>query len=324
MLYIDMHCDTLMKLASRNKRGDLYSSGETSVDLERLIKSQALIQFFAIFMLREKTFHKYNIPIMDDEHYIDDRVEYFNHYVKIFSDKVMQVRSRDDLHKLVEVNKTGLLLTLEDGRFIENDISLVEKLYAKGIRLIGLLWNEENSLGYPNSRDIKINALGLKSTGIEVIREMNRLGMIIDTSHLNDKGFYDVAHFSNKPFVASHSNARALSNHPRNLTDEMIKIISDKGGVIGINYMPQFLKQDSNKSLIKYMIQHIKYIRDIGGIDCIGLGSDLDGIHGELEIESCDKHYLLFEGLRKAGFSQMEIEKITYKNVLRVLNDILK
>lgn len=322
-MFIDMHCDTLMKLAGRSIQGDLRSCPDVAVDFKRLIESKAMIQFFAIFMLSERTFRKYDIPLMDDRTYICDRVAYLKKYVDQESDHIVLV---DELSKLEQVggtDKVGVLLTVEDGRYIENELARVEFLYGLGIRLVGLLWNEENSLGFPNSRDGAVNSKGLKPMGIETVREMNRLGMVVDTSHLNDAGFYDVAKYSTKPFVASHSNCRALADHPRNMTDDMLRVLADKGGVAGLNYMPEFLRVGSSVSAVEDMVLHAKHMKQVAGIDSIALGSDLDGIHGDLEISACDGHGKLFEALSQAGFSDEEVEKIAFKNVRRLLKDVL-
>src|SRR3712207_5016359 len=152
---------------------------------------------------------------------------------------------------------------------------------------------------------------------------MNNLGMIIDVSHLSDKGFYDVSKYCKVPFVASHSNCRSITNHNRNLTDDMIKGLSEKGGVMGLNFCNNFLGC-SNVSKIDDMIAHIKHMKDVGGIDCIAIGSDFDGISCSVEINDISKIDKLSYMLKKEGCSEVEIEKTFYKNVERVLEDILK
>ena len=157
--------------------------------------------------------------------------------------------------------------------------------------------------------------------------EMEELGIIPDVSHLSDSGFYDVYAHTTKPFVASHSNARALCKHTRNLTDDMIRKIGERGGVIGLNYCPVFLDDKEvygdNESTVRLMAEHARYITDRGGMDVLGLGSDFDGIEGKLEMEDCSKLQLLYEALRHAGFTESETEKIFNGNVLRVYREIL-
>ena len=158
---------------------------------------------------------------------------------------------------------------------------------------------------------------------------MNEMGIIVDVSHLSDAGFWDVLDIckkNGKPFVASHSNLRSLSPHTRNLTDDMLKALAEAGGCTGINFAPGFLDPDitAQKSKISHMAQHALRMKDLGGIEVVALGSDLDGITGELEIDSIDKMPLLFDEFKKVGFTEGEIEKIAYHNVARVIKDAMK
>jgi membrane dipeptidase len=166
---------------------------------------------------------------------------------------------------------------------------------------------------------------GLKEFGIEAVKYMNKIGMIIDVSHLSDGGFYDVAEYSEKPFVASHSNVRNLASYQRNLKDDMIKKIAEKGGIIGLNFAPKLLNENaSNKdSRIKEMIKHLNYIKNVGGESVLALGSDFDGIHGNLEIERSNKMPLLFKALKKNGWSDDLIDKFRVENALRVIKEVL-
>ena len=155
---------------------------------------------------------------------------------------------------------------------------------------------------------------------------MNELGMIVDVSHLSDEGFYDVAAVSEKPFIASHSNARALAGCSRNLSDDMIRLLAEQGGVTGLNFAPGFLEEDfySKESRIERMTAHANYIVNCGGEEVLALGSDLDGVGGRLEIPSPDKMDLLWEGLKKAGLTERQIELAARKNAERVIGEIMK
>ena len=165
----------------------------------------------------------------------------------------------------------------------------------------------------------------------EFVEEMEHLGMIVDVSHLSDAGFWDVIRYTKKPFVASHSNARALvPDCPRDLTDDMIRALSERGGVAGINYFPPFLSAQDPKadrsayqSRISDMIRHMKHMKQVGGIQCIGLGSDFDGIHGDLEMKDGSELPKLEWAMRKEGFTESEIEAVFYGNVLRVYKEVL-
>lgn len=243
------------------------------------------------------------------------------------SDIIGLVRSSDDIRRNIADNRMSALLTLEEGGVLGGSIDRLHEFHEEGVRLITLTWNYENEIGYPNIIDTVTGRCepeterGLKPCGIEIVKEMERLGMIIDVSHLGDAGFYDVACNTTKPFIASHSNARALAGHVRNLKDDMIRIIGERGGIIGINFCPAFLDYDSGKedSRVEDMVRHILYIRNLGGSDVCALGSDLDGISGRLEIDSCDKIHRLADALSSGGLSYDEIDKIMSKNLIDFL-----
>ena len=198
-----------------------------------------------------------------------------------------------------------------------------------------LTWNYPNQLGYPAKatggefagKVFSEAGYGLTARGIEFLEEMENLGMIIDVAHLNDAGIRDVLKFTKKPFVASHSNARHLCSHPRNLNDEVLKAIGERGGVIGLNYYAYFLRDwkdgETVVSRAEDIVAHAKYIRDMAGIEALGLGSDFDGMNGELEIASPADMEKLEDVFKKNGFAESEIEKIFYKNVIRIYRELL-
>ena len=147
--------------------------------------------------------------------------------------------------------------------------------------------------------------------------------MIIDVSHMSDECFYDVLSMTTKPFVASHSNARTITNNSRNMSDDMIIQLAKRGGVMGINFYAPFLNSRASTSRVQDMVKHILYIKDLAGIDCIGIGTDFDGIDCKLEINHAGEMKKLEKALRKAGLTEEEVEKIFYKNVLRVYQKVL-
>ena len=208
--------------------------------------------------------------------------------------------------------------------------------------MLTLTWNYPNELGWPNLEQPgqgvdresfrpdfrKANTTqGLTETGIAFVEEMERLGMIVDVSHLSDAGFMDVLRVSKKPFVASHSNARSVCGWVRNLTDDMIRLLAEKGGVTGLNFCPAFLTDvpdgEATYGSIDAIVEHAKHIVKVGGIDCLGLGTDFDGIktHDELPDASCMP--LLVNAFEKGGFRASEIDKILSGNVLRVYKEVL-
>lgn len=317
MGHIDWHCDSLTVYEKDN--GDLYEN-DMSLDIKRLIKAGSLAQFFAIWLpeLGKET-------IYTDEQYYRMIYDNFKSCMSQHSEEVTHVKSYKQYIENKAQGRLSAFLTIEDGRILEGSIERLLKLKADGVSLITLTWNYKNCFGSPNSFDNNIMAEGLTDFGKKAVECMQELGMIVDVSHLSDGGFWDVAEICRKPFVASHSNVRALSPHPRNLTDEMIKVIGERGGIAGLNFYPHFLNRDLNdeNSTVEALCRHAGYLADKGGIECVAIGSDLDGIDGNIEIDSADKMEILFEGLKRAGFSENDIEKIKWKNAERVIKDTL-
>ena len=329
MKFIDMHCDTLMKFTKKSDTESLLNNS-ISVDFTRMKKGGALAQFFAMFLLPgEESWKRMEMAPMTDWEYINRLSEQFYDDLKANSDLIAFAGNYDDMIANEKAGKMSAFLTIEDGRFVENDMANLIKSYEKGVRLISLTWNGINCIGYPHVIDPATQPTGLTEFGKEVVHKMNEMGMIVDVSHLSDAGFWDVLDIckkNGKPFVASHSNLRSVSPHTRNLTEDMLKALSEAGGCTGINFAPGFLDSDitAQKSKISDMAKHMLRMKDVGGIEVVALGSDLDGITGELEIDSVDKTPMLFDELKKVGFTEGEIEKVAYHNVARVIKAAMK
>lgn len=322
MNVVDMHCDTISGLWRQRREGKHPSlrSNQMHMDLERMQKGDYLLQNFAMFVMLERE----PDPLVNVLELID---EYYRQ-IEENRDLIAPVHTYADIQRNVEAGRMSAMLTIEEGGVLKGSVEVLRNLYRLGVRMLTLTWNFENELGWPNTVARlpgydPAKRYGLKPAGIEVVREMNRLGMIIDVSHLGDDGFWDVVTNSDRPFVASHSNARAVCGHSRNLTDEMIRALADKGGVMGINFCGDFLNPDGS-SRTADMVRHIKHIRNVGGIGCIGLGTDFDGIDGELEIRDAAHMPLLIGELERAGFTGAEIDAVTHGNVLRLYQEILR
>lgn len=321
--YIDMHCDTLMR-SYMNKEKSIWQLPDLMLDISRLKKGGNLAQFFAIFMLPESMRKDLGDTYPKDVDYIKALQEIYHRSMQEHPEVIAEVKTQADYDKAVKEGKLCGILSLEDGRAVNDKLENLEWLYREGIRMIALTWNYENCFGYPNATETATMQKGLKPFGKEAIACMNDLGMIIDVSHLNDGGFWDVVNLTKKPFVASHSNCRALSPHQRNLTDEMIRALAEKGGVMGLNFCGAFLNADitDRKSGIPQMLQHLKHMVNVGGMDVAAIGTDFDGTFGDFDIPDCSKMQLLFDAMAREGFTAQQIEKIAYKNVERVIRDI--
>ena len=329
MKVIDMHCDTISRLYDDHKIGKEGSllSNQGHLDLNKMKKGDYLLQNFAMFVHLDK----YPQSFLRAHQLID----YYYQQIEQYSDMIKPIYCYQDILDNEKAGVMSAMLTLEEGAVVENDLALLRNYYRLGVRMITLTWNFSNGIGFPNfTRPQKFEDTyhineqdGLTDFGITYVQEMERLGMIIDVSHLGDAGFYDVYHHTTKPFVASHSNARSLCHVARNMSDDMILKLASRGGVMGINFYGDFLLETPTgnaPSRIEDMVKHILYIKDLAGIDCIGLGSDFDGLDSQLEIKDASFYQLLKDALFKAGLSQEDIEKIFYKNVLRVYQQILK
>ncbi len=312
MRFIDFHCDTILQLMVDRK--DLHlNSNRFCVDIEKLRHSQSLAQFFALY-----------IDYQGEKDPLETCLEMTDKFFEELGENQKEIGLARNYSQLIENDKQGKIsafLTIEEGGALKGELYHLRNFYRLGVRLITLTWNYPNEIGYPNCKP-EFSGLGLTSFGEEVVVEMNRLGMLIDVSHLSDQGFYDVARLSKKPFIASHSNARAITNHSRNLTDEMIRTLAEQGGVMGINFEKEFLG-NSEQSKVEDMVRHIQHIRNVGGIDVIAIGSDFDGTSPGLEIENIGQMDKLVTGLKKNKFSGEEVEKICYKNGLRIIQEVL-
>ncbi len=311
MLTADMHCDTISELYKRRQKGEQNSllSNHLQVDLYKLRRGGYLLQNFAVFT-----------DIGEEEHpYLaaKKQIALFLEEMQKNAVWIGQVKTVEEIEENQKKGRISAVLTLEEGEICEGDLKKLEEFYKEGVRMMTFTWNYANSLNQNG---------GLTETGIAFLEKMEELGMIPDVSHLPDKGFYDVCRHAKGPFAASHSNARELCSHKRNLTDDMIRKIAESGGIIGINYYGLFLENrplqnDIYYSSVSRIADHIQYMICIGGIDCVGLGSDFDGFCGVCEMRDCSKIEFLEAELRKRGFGTSEIEKIFYKNVLRVYKD---
>lgn len=325
MKVCDMHCDTIYLLNDARLEGKEYSlrSNNLNISLEKMKEGDYLIQNFAMFTHLEE-----NEPVK----HVMDMIDTFYLEMDKNKDLIEIIYNYDDIERIIQEGKMGGLLTLEEGAVVNNDLSYLRNYYRLGVRMITLTWNFSNGIGHPNF-DINgeshgyyefDDVNGLTEFGIAYIKEMERLGIIIDVSHLSDAGFYDVLKYTDAPFVASHSNAREVCPHARNMSDDMILKLARRGGVMGINYADSFLNDQGNMSLVEDMVKHIDYIKNLAGIDCIGLGSDFDGIDQNLEMKDCSQLSLLENALYEHGYTKEEVEKIFYKNVLRLYKQVLK
>ena len=322
MKVVDMHCDTIGALYEAEQRGEPVSLLENGLhlDLKKMEKGDYFLQNFALFVDLGHTDEPFKTCV--------SMADLFYREMEKNRDRIAPVTTWKEMEENWRQGKMSALLTLEEGEVWEGNPAFLRTLYRLGARMMTLTWNYENSLAWPGKGGgVPETERGLKQRGFEILEEMESLGMIVDVSHLSDAGILDVLKAAKKPFVASHSDARSLASHSRNLTDEMIRGIAEKGGVIGINYCCSFLEDipEGQKpvSRIARIIDHMKHIRQVGGIGCLGLGSDYDGITGELELPTAAALPRLAEAMEEAGFTASEVEDVFYRNVLGLYRELL-
>lgn len=328
MKIADMHCDTVSEIWKSRRAGEdaQLAKNKFHIDMQKLKKSEYLLQNFAMFTNLKECADAY-------EHTLS-LINVFYGEIEKNKNDISVIKRYNEIAKNEKQGKISALLTIEEGGCCKGSIDKLEKLYQLGARMMTLTWNYPNELGFPNLYDLAEYGVsgtftfdgskGLTSKGFEFIERMEQLGMIIDVSHLSDAGFWDIFNNTKKPFVASHSNARALCRHPRNLTDDMIRAIAERGGVIGLNYYGKFLDDKSpHFSSAEKIARHARHIINTGGSECLGLGSDFDGIDGGMEIKDASQIYKLVQALEGNNFTSEEIENILYKNVLKVYKELL-
>ena len=249
------------------------------------------------------------------------------------------VVDRKTLSQTIHHEKIGALLSLEEGDVMFQDLDLLDFWYRMGVRMIALTWNYPNAIGAPNvnfeecsTGDYKVptplfrieTEQGLSEYGKAYVRKCEELGILVDVSHLGDRAFWEVMEMAHKPVIASHSNCRVLCKVNRNLDDDMIRAIAKTGGMIGLNFCADFLKENTdNISHLEDMVRHLNHLRKVGGIDVCAIGTDFDGITSSVDVANSAEFGKLAQALKNEGWGEQEIAKAMGGNFIRVLEQIL-
>lgn len=319
MNIFDLHADILFDFANKNKLG-IKKTIFKNYHLKKFKKGNIIGGIFVAW-LDDK------IPKEKEEEemlfMITSSLEELNNNLDIFN----ILKSNLDIDN-ISAKKINIVLGIEGLRAIKSNLNMLDLFYNLGFRHASLTWNEENLLG-TGAKGNKNR--GLTSLGKEIILKMNKLGMIIDVSHANEKTFWDIYNLSSSPIIASHSNVKNLCNSPRNLTDEQIIAIAKRGGLIGVNSYKHFIKENCDKIYLSDFFKHIKYLIDLVGIDHVAFGFDfcefLDNDHFDktpIGLEDASKCQNFINYLYSQNFSKEMIEKIAYKNFIDFLKKNLK
>ncbi|MCY1153518.1 MAG: membrane dipeptidase [Sphaerochaetaceae bacterium] len=315
MKIVDMHCDTIVEMFNTNQH---ISKNNLHIDLEKMKRSDYLLQNMAIFLDCRKV-EKIDKVARDIIHFYNKETS-LNNINKVYK------------YSDIKMDKINSMLTIEDSAIVP--FKDLNEFYELGVRMITLTWNYINKVGYPNLDGDNLNTIkdlrrvdninGLTVHGIDYIKKMEELNMIIDISHGSNKLVEDVLNNTSKPFVASHSNYYSVTNVGRNLNDNLLRKMIERECVIGINFCSEFISDRSDKvSTISDIIKHIDYMIDLGGENSIGFGADLDGINSKLEIKDSGNMQEIVRVLEKR-YSKSIVKKICSENVLSLYEKVLQ
>lgn len=300
MKIFDAHCDVLCKLLLDPGLDFAHECSRLDVTLPKMLESGIGMQNFAVYLPEDLT-GQFDLVLKS--------IELFHE--RILSNRQFRfIRTKDDLRLAAENKQIGALLSLEGVDALQGNMTYLRTLFYLGVRSVGITWNHAN---WAADGVMEPRKGGFTAKGLNLIRECNRLGLILDVSHLAEKGFWELHELSGKPYIASHSNAYTVRPHPRNLRDEQITAIIRTGGVIGITFVPPFVHACEPVAMEK-LLPHIDHICSLGGRRHIGLGSDFDGIKEWIVgLEHAGNYHRFVEMLQK-HYSEDDVEHFIYKN----------
>jgi membrane dipeptidase len=243
------------------------------------------------------------------------------------ANSLLQIKTINDFEKIKDSEKVGAILHFEGLSGMDEDLKLLRLGYHLGLRTMGLTWSNVNKF----ATGVRVTTKSQRRTGLTdmgrgLVKEAQDLGITIDVSHLNDQSFWDLYEITEKPIIATHSNARSICDHPRNLTDDQIKAIYEKHGTIGINFCMKFLdpehpSEEYTNLGLDIIKKHIDHIVNLSDINTVALGSDYDGTSVPNCVRDCTKLHNLWNYLLENGYSEQDINKISHANLLRVFKD---
>ena len=311
-IVVDAHCDTITKLMdikSKSNQG-LYENS-LHFDLTRTQSYGGFVQFFAAYISPDYCPNNAYARCRDI-------MRHFEYEVAKNQDSILHVKKSGDIKTAINQNKVAAVLTIENGAALEGDINKLQEFYDLGVRSIGLTWNGSNQIACGVKGDEPQG--GLTTFGREVVTGMNELGMIIDVSHLTETSFWDVMEATRAPIIASHSNAKKIHDHPRNLTNQQFEAVIKNNGVVGINLYPLFLN-GTDRANINDILRHIEHLCGLGGTNNIGIGADFDGIPiTPTDVTGIQYLSTIFEALLQKNYTEEIVKNIAGLNFLRVIN----
>ena len=347
MKFIDLHCDSITKI--QKKKGSFEDEESMHVTLPAMINVGEKLQVFACCIINGETPNdafKRGLATVQD---IQTLIETYNHNLTLVE------KSEDILSSCNSTEKTGILIGMEGADPLEGDVDKMNTFFDQGVRLLTLAWSDNPFCG-----TVFGSGSGLTDKGRKLVELCEKLGIIVDVSHASDQAFYDLLPIAKKPFIASHSNSRTICPNTRNLTDDMIRKIADRGGLIGLTFGSAFLSPESfeqekesrdlflaavhsrDKSMedameerrkalkgiarppMKWLLTHVQHIMNKGGDEVLGFGSDFDGIMSTpAGIDGVQSFPAIVDLLHGGGIRARQIDKICWENSSRVFTELL-
>lgn len=299
--YFDLHCDTLLRCYEENR--DLFDDNDTHISLKRGLVYSPWIQAFAVW-IRDEIRGPKALEIFDGAYAALLRE------IEEHPDLLLQIRTGSDLIKARQGGCCGVLLTVEGGSVIAGNIDNLHYLHQCGVKAITLTWNGSNDIG---DGALVESPKGLSDFGIQVVQEMEKLGMVIDVSHSSDILFESVVEHTVKPFIASHSLSREMRNHKRNLTDDQFAVVRDRGGIVGLTLVSSFLREDG-KAAVSDVLRHADHFLSLNGEKTLAIGSDFDGTDLPEEISGIESVETLAEAFLRHNYSESLVQDIFFNN----------
>lgn len=314
-LVVDLHCDSLHDHAQGHR--DITKRLDTGhLDLPRMKEGGITAQVFAVWTNPE------TLKPGERAAFVHKAIDAFENICRTVPQDIGPACTPDEMMTLVGSGRIAGILGIEGGHALEGDLDNIEIFQKRGVRIITLTWNNANEFADSCLED---TGRGLTQLGVRAVALMNKLGIIVDLSHSAPKTFYDVLEKSTAPVICSHSACRALCDHPRNLTDEQLKALAQTEGVVGIVFLPAFLRPEPEPTSLQDVLDHIQHAAEVAGIDSVALGSDFDGFgQGPAGLEDATRMPALAAGLRSRGFPEPDIRKILGENFLRVWQKVIR
>ena len=317
-IVVDTHCDTLGHFLRQSwprrpprKLGERSDQGH--IDLPRLVEGGVTCQTFAMYTGNKAIVPEATLRALQ-------MVDVFYSEIEA-NEGIVSVTTPDEIVAAKEEGNVAGLLSMEGAEPLMGDIGLLRVFYKLGVRMLSFAWNYRTP--FADGLNAKRAESKLPDLGVQALEEMGRLGMVFDVSHLSDSNFLDVAEVMKGPFIASHSNCRDVCDHPRNLTDDMIRALADHEGVMGMNFAPAFVAKEN--ATVENVVDHIDHIVDLVGPEYVGLGSDFDGIgQPPAGLEDVSRMPNITRVLVKREYSDDDILNILGGNHMRVFKEVLR